>query len=165
MSNFERWQKRYQKGRKKWMLGLEKGEEKDEKKERQRRKSGRKTKEERVSEIVVSINRDKAINPKQYKRGENREILFEEALKRLKEEGEIQDFISVSGLSRPDLKGGIDFYVIRVNTGKYETYPIGVTGPRYVTKQKRKRPWRIIVPIDEKDSLSSIKEKILISLR
>ncbi len=144
------------------MLKIEKREEEYEKKEQQRRKNGKKTEEERFSEMVDSINRDKASSPGNYKIGKDRETLFEEALKSLKKERKIRDFIPVSELSRPNLMAGIDFYVVEVDgTGQYETYRINVTGHGWVKKHQNRHPNVSVIAVDSRDTLSSIEHKII----
>lgn len=97
----------------------------------------------------------------QHKIGQIREKKVEEALRLLKKERIICDFLRTTPLSYVDLIEGIDFYVVRVKRDKYHVGYLSVTGKSWLKKHREKHPEIPVIGIDCRESQESVKQKVL----
>ena len=92
--------------------------------------------------------------------GAMREEKVMEALKELKQKGEIHDYLPSAKFSHLDLIEGIDFVLVYIN-GCYKICRFSVTGEKWVKKHQQRHPEIPVLSIGLKESQKSIKRKIL----
>jgi len=97
-----------------------------------------------------------------YHIGKERKRRVSVALKELKKEGKIRDFLPAGNLSFSDVVRGIDFYAVCINGVKYRTYPFSVTGKYWAERDRKHHPEIPVIAVDLLgDTLGLIKEKIM----
>ncbi len=100
-----------------------------------------------------------------YKIGKQREEKTGAILQEMKDEGLIRDFLPAGDLSFKDIKKGIDFFVVYIDSTRYRICPLSITGKGWVEKHKRKHPEIPVIDIAENDTAASVKRKILKVIR
>jgi len=94
------------------------------------------------------MRRSKHDPPGAIERGDEREALVEEILKKMQSNKLILSYIKVPKFSYADIKDGIDFYLIVMRLGRV-VIPLQVTGPHFVSKHKMRHPEIHIVSVPE----------------
>jgi len=82
------------------------------------------------------------------------------ALQRLREKGEIRDYLWMGKLSYADLIEGVDFLFTYVD-GRYRTCRFSITGRKWIVAHLRKHPEVPIFSVDLEERGQSIEQKIL----
>jgi len=115
----------------------------------------------RLFEVQEIIVRRMNAEPAWKKRvGKIRENKVEKALFKMKESGEIINFISSGNLSSSDIFDGIDFYIVIIDK-QYKSIPISVTGPDFVNDHKVKHPDVPVISVKLSSFYLEIRTQIL----
>ncbi|MEK7543164.1 MAG: hypothetical protein AAB503_02580 [Patescibacteria group bacterium] len=92
--------------------------------------------------------------------GAEREIRVDHALESLKQQGKIRGFVKTSKLDVSDLNG-TDFFIIIVGRSQYKVLCMGVTGKKWIEKDKMNHPDKLELGLDLCDSDEHIQNMIL----